>query len=385
MVTLSETPWAFATGGLTELVDRDLYRDRREFEHRSDAVVRVGDRELVDFASNDYLGLASATSGGRSGAGSAALVSGRSRSLAALENTLAEFEQQAAALVFPTGYAANLGVVAALGRKFETVFVDKLNHSCLVEGAKLAGTRWQVYRSDRLDRLRERLDRDGRPSLIVTDGVFSMDGTLAPLPELVEIAEATGSGLIVDEAHATGVFGDGGRGSCEHFGIRSPCVIRTGTLSKAIGGLGGFVTGPRPLIDWLRHHARTQMFSTALPPVLCEHAVRAIEMVSADPDRRLRVHRLADRLREKLSVLGSMRPPSIGPIVPIIVGSPAAATATARTLERVGFLVGCIRPPTVPNGTSRLRISVSAAHSDSQIDRLAAETVAAISDLRPTP
>ena len=358
---------------LQAIRDAGLYRQRRTFELLPGAIIRVDGRECIDFASNNYLGLAAQQPlAGTAGSGASALVSGRSVQQAELERRLAAFEQTGDALVFPTGYAANLGTVAALAASGDTIFVDKLDHSCLVEGARLSGGRLRVYRSDRLDRLARELGRATGRRFVVTDGVFSMEGTLAPLPELLALCEDADATLIVDEAHATGVFGANGRGSCEHFGLRSDRILRTGTLSKAFGGLGGFVTGHTDVIDWLRHEARTQMFSTALPPACCDHAIASLDIIEQQPDRRSRLHQSADRVREELRTAGANVPPSIGPIVPVIIGDPEETVRLATRLEASGLLVGCIRPPTVPRGTSRLRISVSAIHTDEQIDKLVA-------------
>ena len=366
-------PWQFARDDLDRLRAAGLYRTRRTFEHRSGRRIIVDGRECLDFASNDYLGLMRPLDvTAMAGAGSSALVTGRSAAMDRLESELAAFEGTEAALVFPTGYAANLGTAAAITGPGDTVFADKLNHSCLIEGARLSGATLKVYRSDRLDRLRTELRKATGRRVIQTDGVFSMDGTLAPLPQLLALADEFDAILMVDEAHATGVFGTCGRGSCEHMDVDSPRLLRTGTMSKALGTLGGFVTGSAEVIDWLRHNARTQMFSTALPPVLCKQAKQSLRWIRTDEGAAARKSLLSrsDALRQSLRSQGWTVPQSIGPIVPVIVGDPAAAVGTATELEEADLIVGCIRPPTVPRGTSRLRISLSHAHSADDVAAL---------------
>ena len=381
-------PLAFVADDLARLDADGLRRTPRTYAAQSGRRVVVDGRSCLDFASNDYLGLARPLDDNAKaafgGSGSSALVSGRSPELAELEARLARFEGEDAALVFPTGYAANLGTAAAIAGPGDTVFADKLNHSCLIEGAKLSGATLRVYRSDRLERLRDELAKatTGR-RVIQTDGVFSMDGTLAPLPNLLELADEFDALLMVDEAHATGVFGERGRGACEHFELSSPRLLRTGTLSKAFGCLGGFVAATRDRVEWLRHHARTQMFATALPPAICRQAIGSLDRIESPAGRAARkaLLRSADDVRHTLRSQGWSVLDSIGPIVPVLLDAPERAVAVAAALERRGVLVGCIRPPTVPRGTSRLRISLSAAHSDDDRKTMcdAMQTVAAAS------
>ena len=370
-------PLAFAAAAVDDLQERGLYRPRRIFERQEDGRLVAEGRPCLDFASNDYLGLLA--SGPLSyellaGAGASALVTGRSPSVAALEQAIARFERTESALVFPTGYAACQGTTAALVHSGDAVFLDKLCHSCLVEGARLSRATLRVYRDDRLEALARDLAKHvrSRRRLIVTDGVFSMDGRLAPLPELLALAEQFDALLLVDEAHATGVFGSGGRGACEHFGLSSDRLIRVGTLSKAVAALGGFAVGPVRLIDFLRHHARTQMFSTALPPIVCAAASVGLTVIRHEPERRERLHTAAERVRRDLRAQGWTIPESVGPILPVHLGLPERTTSLAAKLETDGLVVGAIRPPTVPRGTSRLRIVVNAEHSDDDLAALVA-------------
>ncbi|HEX6987487.1 MAG TPA: 8-amino-7-oxononanoate synthase [Planctomycetaceae bacterium] len=381
----SRLPWL--ADALAAIARDGLRRPRREARRLGNGRIEIGGRTLVDFASNDYLGLANdpevvaaareALAGGV-GSGASALVSGRTPHHAALEAVLAAFEGQEDAILFPTGYAANVGTVAALAGPGDVIFCDRLNHSCLVDGCRLSGASFRVYRADRLAQLERHLAAaagSGR-RWIVTDGVFGMDGVVAPLAGLCDLADRYDAALIVDEAHGTGVLGDRGRGACERCGVEDRVAVRTGTLSKAVGALGGFVAGPRELTEYLWHRSKTQMFSTALPPAVCAAAAAAVRLIESQPDRRERLARLADRLRGRLRSSDLDVPGDAGvPIVPVILGEPERAVAAGAELERRGFAVAVIRPPTVPRGTARLRISLSAAHNEGTVDALADHVV----------
>jgi 8-amino-7-oxononanoate synthase len=357
---------------LKALADEGLLRQRRDFSPLAGMGYVVDGRKVWDFASNDYLDLAGDSrviaaaadvlhSHGV-GAKASPLVSGRSDIHVALEQTLIQFEGTEAAILFPTGMAANVGTVAALAGPGDAVFCDRLNHASLVDGCRFSGARLRVYRHDDLGRLDEALGRESaRRKFIITDSVFSMDGDLAPLPELCEIGERHGADMIVDEAHGTGVFGACGRGVAELQGVEDRIAVKVGTLSKAIGSLGGFVTGTSALIEFLWNKARTQIYSTALPPALCAAAKESIQIIQAEPARRERLHRIALSFRDQLHGSGiSPVAGSTGPIVPIVLHQPEAAMQIAGKLLAEGFLVAAIRPPTVPRGTSRLRVTLHA-------------------------
>ena len=377
--------FSWITAELDSLSAAGMRRERRIVTPLPGGRCRLAGRTLVDFSGNDYLGLAgderliaAATQALRDsgvGARGSALVSGRSEWHARLEERLARFEGAESAVLFPTGFAANLGTIAALAGKEDAVFCDRFNHASLIDGCRLSRAKFHVYRHDALDRLESALKRAdaARRRWIVTDAVFSMDGDVAPLAELCDIAERHDAGLIVDEAHGTGVFGERGRGAAEMCGVEKPVTVRIGTLSKAVGCLGGFVAGSRELCDLLWNTARPQMFSTALPAAICAAAVAAVDLIEAEPWRRRRVLELSDRLRTGLRGSGHAVPPQcIAPIVPVILGDPKTTMQAADRLRDRGFQVAGIRPPTVPNGTSRLRISISAAHSEDDVDALAA-------------
>jgi 8-amino-7-oxononanoate synthase len=377
---------------LSGLECQGLLRRRREVTLLPAARCLVSGRELVNFASNDYLNLAhdsrvvaaARETLEQSGAGAtaSALVSGRSPWHVALEERLARFERQPAAVLFPTGFAANVGTICALAGRDDTIFSDRLNHASLIDGCRLSGARLRTYRHDDLAGLSDELKNcpgTGR-RFVVTDSVFSMDGDLAPLPELCDLAERYGALLIVDEAHATGVFGRGGRGVAELQDVEHRVAVRVGTLSKGVAAMGGFVAGPQNLADWLWNRARTHIYSTALPPSVCAAAAAAIDIIEAEPFRREHLLQKAADFRRRFAAAGiETHPNAIGPIVPILLHDADRAMQIAAQLEARGFLVGAIRPPTVPADTSRLRITLSCAHTPADLERLVDALTSAIS------
>jgi 8-amino-7-oxononanoate synthase len=383
MLAVSRSSWL--TAELAALSDAGLRRRRRELRLLPDGWCEVDGCRVRNFAGNDYLGLASdprvtAAAEGvlrEYGVGSraSALVCGRTEWHAKLEQTLAEFEQQPAAMLFPTGMAANVGTVAALAGAEDVIFCDRFNHASLVDGCRLSGAKLRVYRHDDLEGLAKHLSQaaEYRRRFLITDSVFSMDGDLAPLPELCDLAERFDAALVVDEAHATGVFGEHGRGVCELMHVEHRVAVRIGTLSKALGTLGGFVAGSEELIDYLWNTARTQMFSTALPPAICAAAAAAVEIVRIEPQRIAALQARSASVRERFAAAGvTVLDRSVGPILPIVLGDPTRTMQVAERLEQRGFLVGAIRPPTVPNGTSRLRITLSLSQSEDAIGALIA-------------
>ena len=370
---------------LSDWASQGLLRGRRSVQPLADGWCEVDGRRVLNFASNDYLNLAgdprvtaAATEAlSTSGVGSRAspLVCGRTTWHARLERRLAEFEGQPAAILFPTGMAANIGTVAALAGSGDVILCDGLNHASLIDGCRLSNAKLRVYQHNELSVLERELDKsaDARRRWIVTDSVFSMDGDLAPLPELCDLADRFNAALIVDEAHGTGVFGARGRGAAELLSVEHRIAVRVGTLSKAVGTLGGFVTGSQELIDFLWNRARTQIYSTALPPAICAAAVAAIDIITSEPWRREQLMAASTLFRQQLRAAGvESVPSSVGPIVPIVLTDPEAAVRAANHLEQQGFLVGAIRPPTVPRGTSRLRIVVTTAHTDDDLAQLSA-------------
>lgn len=379
---------AMAAGGifgalseeLEALRAADLYRAPRVFEGRADRVVVKDGREFLCLASNNYLGLTAdeaviraaseATLRYGTGSGASRLVSGTMDLHVRLEEELAAFKETGAALLFGSGFAANLGTITALVGPEDVIYTDRLNHASIIDGSRLSKARLEIYAHADAGDLESRLARNrGRRRLIVTDGVFSMDGDLAPLPEILDLAEAYDTWVLVDDAHASGVIGPRGAGTADYYGVDSPRLIRLGTLSKAFGGEGGFVAGPPDLIDYLRHKARPFAFSTAPSPATVATALKALEIVRTEPHRRERLRANAERLREGLRASGYTVPGGPTPILPVMIGEPGRAVTLSRALEEKGVLAPAIRPPTVPEGTSRLRVTAMATHTDSDIER----------------
>ncbi len=357
---------------------------RRLSERTSPQGVRVTMEgcELWNFGSNDYLELAAsprlaaaameAIADSGWGSGASPLVTGRGLWHARLEEALAEFEHAEAALLFPSGFAANVGTVAALAGKGDLVLSDAKNHASLIDGCRLSGARVQIYPHGHPEYVEKYLAQAGqfRRRLIVTDSLFSMDGDFAPLADLVALADRYAAMLLVDEAHATGVFGAHGRGVCEHLGLADRVPIRVGTLSKALGTAGGFVVGSRPLIDWLANRARPYVFSTAPPAPLAAAAIAALACVRDEPWRRETLLARAAVFREQLAADGWHTGDSRSQIIPLYVGSPHRAMTLAAALRGRGFWVPGIRPPTVPDGESLLRISLTSGHTDEMLAAL---------------
>jgi len=368
-----------------ELAAMDEAGLRRRLRTRGGAQaarIVVDGHELINFGSNDYLGLAAdprladavvdAVRQQGWGSGASPLVTGHAELHRQLEEQLAEFEGTEAALVFSTGFAANAGTIAALVGTGDVVFCDRKNHASLFDGCRLSRADVRTYPHGdwrKLDELLEKADRNRR-RLIVTDSLFSMDGDVAPLVELADVADHHGAMLLVDEAHATGVFGEHGRGIAEQLGVEDRVAVRIGTLSKALGCVGGFVAGSKSLIDWLVNRARPYIFSTAGPAAAAAAALAALQIVRNEPERRQSLLARAEQLRANLTAAGWNIGNSTTQIIPIIVGEPARAVALSNTLRDQGLFVPAIRPPTVPKGESCLRISLTAAHTDEMLGRL---------------
>lgn len=368
---------------LARLKARDLYRSRRVVAERGVGPVVLADgRRLIDFCSNDYLGLARdlrpaeamsrAVRTWGTGATSAHLVTGHTAVHHALEDDLARFTGRERALLFSTGYMANLGVVAALAGRHDLIVEDRLNHASLIDAARLAGAVTRRFSHADPEAAARRLEVGrGRRRLIVTDGVFSMDGDMAPLRQLADVAQRHGAWLVVDDAHGLGVLGDSGRGSLEACGVApEEAPVLVGTLGKAFGTFGAFVAGSASLVETLIQRARTYIYTTAPPPPVAAASRRCLEIAIAEPWRRARVHSLIHRFRAGAASLGIRLAESLSPIQPILIGDPAAALEASDDLFRQGMWVVAIRPPTVPKGSARLRVTLSAAHRDEDVDDL---------------
>jgi len=370
--------------GLAELAAADRLRVRREVQERArgGTRLRIGDEELLAFCSNDYLGLAdhpavveAFTAAAREwgvGSGASHLVSGHCREHHALEQALAAFTGRPRALLFSTGYMANLAVVTTLVGRDDRVFEDRLNHASLLDAGLASGARFARYAHADSDALNAKLARRvAGQTMVATDGVFSMDGDVAPLPELAALCRRHEAWLLVDDAHGLGVLGERGRGSLEAAGLGATDVpILMGTLGKAFGTFGAFVAGSPDLVETLLQKARTYIYTTALPPAVAAATRAALRAMQEEPWRRERVLAHVARFRREAAGLGLRLLDSATPIQPVLLGGAAASLAASEALRAPGLWVPAIRPPTVPAGSSRLRITFSAAHAPSDVDRL---------------
>ncbi|KFI22138.1 8-amino-7-oxononanoate synthase [Nitrosococcus oceani] len=361
---------------------QSLYRYRRVLEGPQGAELQMDGRRILAFCSNDYLGLANHPAtraafmqGVREygvGSGAAHLVTGHSRAHHTLEEALAAFVGRPRVLLFSTGYSANLGVISALIGRQDAVFEDRLNHASLLDGGLLAGARFKRYRHRDYQSLEAALTATkARRRLVVTDGVFSMDGALAPLPDLAAVADRFDAWLMVDDAHGLGVLGEEGRGSVAHFGLgMAQAPILVGTLGKALGTFGAFVAGEEALIETLIQQARTYIYTTAPPPAVAVATLASLRLVETESWRRGKLTRLIAQFRQGAAQLGLQLVDSPTPIQPLLVGDAGAAVKLSERLLAQGILVTAIRPPTVPEGSARLRITLTAAHSEAQVARL---------------
>jgi 8-amino-7-oxononanoate synthase len=359
-----------------------LYRSRKILHPLPGKRVTQGDQTLLTFCSNDYLGLAqhpaviSAFKAGAdqygAGSGAAHLISGHSPAHHRLEEALADFVGYPQALLFSTGYMANLGVITTLLNRGDVLFEDRLNHASLLDAGLLSRAQLKRYPHKDTEVLsRELAKASAGEKLVVTDGVFSMDGTLAPLPELVKLCQENESQLMVDDAHGLGVIGPRGRGSLDLYALSSKEVpILMGTLGKGLGVFGAFVAGSVDLIETLIQEARPYIYTTAPPPAVAEAVLAALQLVDSEPWRRDKLNALIARFRQGALQLGLSLMDSRTPIQPLLLGGPERAIHWSALLEQRGFLVTAIRPPTVPKGMSRLRITLSADHEEGDIDQL---------------
>jgi len=364
---------------LADLEARSLRRVPAVTERTDGVHVERGGRRLISFCCNDYLNLSqdervkaaarAAIDRFGTGAGASRLVTGNHPLLPALEARLARLKGTEDALVFGSGYLANLGIIPSLVGRDDLILADELAHACIHAGARLSGAETHLFRHNDVTHLADLLAARrsaARHCLIVTDGVFSMDGDLAPLPDLAHLAAEHDAWLMTDDAHGIGVVG-GGRGSTFAFGGKVAVPLQMGTLSKAIGGYGGYVCASRPVIDLLRTRARTLIYSTGLPPAATAAAIAALDIIESEPDYCARPVANAAHFCRLINL-----PAPESPIVPLLLGDAEAALGASRMLEEAGFLVTAIRPPTVPAGTARLRFTFTARHERTDIERLAA-------------
>ena len=367
---------------LEQLESDGLKRRRRTLEAPCGPLARVDGRDLISFCSNDYLGLASdpalieaACAGARQwgvGSGASHLVSGHQAPHELLEQRLASFTGFEKTLLLSTGFMANLGIVPALVGRGDAVFADKLNHASLIDAVQLSRADSQRYPHGDLAALERQLAKStAKRKLILTDAVFSMDGDLAPLPELLELAERFDAWLVIDDAHGFGVLGPHGRGSLAHFAMpHAERIVYMGTLGKAAGGSGAFVAGSETVVEWLLQRARTYIFTTGSSPAMACALLAGLDLIEHGDERRRQLRQLTAQLRDGLADTRWQLMPSPTAIQPVIIGDNHEALRVANALFTRGLWVPAIRPPTVPKGTARLRVSLTAAHTGEQVAQL---------------
>lgn len=385
---------------LADCRDRQLYRQRRSLDSAQGAVIRVDGRDLLNFCSNDYLGLASdkrlaqalQRGGERWGVGSGAshLVCGHSRVHQDLEQALAVFTGREAALLFSSGYAANLGTLNGLLSQGDQVYQDRLNHASLLDGGWISRADFRWYDHANADSLNHQLNRfaaylpDGHMSLVVSDGVFSMDGDTCPLEQLAAICRQHRSVLMIDDAHGIGCYGPEGQGLVDpHMFSSTDVPILMGTLGKAFGTAGAFVAGNKNLIDYLVQKSRNYIYTTAIPPAIAEATLTSLDIIQRENWRREKLRELIALFRQQCQTQGLPLSPSRTAIQPLIVGDAATALAISRALEQQGICISAIRPPTVPGNSSRLRITLTAQHTVEQVQTLVTALATVIRELDP--
>ena len=368
---------------LAEIERRGLMRRRIAREGPQGPRIVVDGREYLAFCSNDYLGLANhpriveaaidAALRHGVGEGASHLLSGHSVVHERLEAKLAEFVGMPRALLFSSGYQANIGAITALTGPEDAIFSDALNHASLIDGVRLSRAKVVRYPHADLEFLEKALaESRARARLVVTDGVFSMDGDIAPLPAMLDLCERHDAWLLVDDAHGFGVIGPEGRGSPAHFGLRSPRIAYVGTLGKAAGVAGAFVAGAAEVVETVLQRARTYIYNTASPALLAAAVEESLQLIREEEWRRERLYRWIGALKQALHGTDVVLAPSDTPIQPLLIGGNAEAVSASAALRERAILVPAIRPPTVPEGTARLRISLSAAHGEDDVARLAA-------------
>src|SRR4030067_1705019 len=364
---------------LTELKKKSLVRKLTYIESSIGSRITINGKRYINFSSNDYLGLskdrriikaaAAALRKYGFGSGASRLLSGSYIPHKKLEEKIARFKGTEAALIFNTGYSANTGIIPALVGVQDTIFSDEFNHASIIDGARLSKAEIKIYRHRNMNHLEGLLKKSSKRKLIVTDTIFSMDGDIAPLKDIVFLSKKYGAMLMIDDAHGTGVLGKTGRGGLEHFGIRGDGIIQVGTLSKAFGCFGGFAAGSKDLIDFLINMARSFIYSTSLPPAIAEACIKAIDIVNSGSDSlRKKLWDNREKLYQGLKNLGYDTLNSETPIIPILAGAVKSALKMGDYLYKNKIFAPAIRPPTVPEGRCRIRFSVTAAHTEEDID-----------------
>src|SRR5229473_3563566 len=377
---ITEKKIQFLVEELDQLRQQGLYRPLRVLGSAQDTEVVVDGKHVLNLSSNNYLGLTThprlktamieATEQWGAGSGAVRTIAGTMTIHEDLERRLAEFKHTEASLVFQSGFTANLGVLQSLVREGDVIISDELNHASIIDGIRLSKAERSIFKHRDMDDLERHLEkhRDKRVKLVVTDGVFSMDGDIAPLPAIVERAEKFGALVMVDDAHASGVLGENGRGSVNHFGLDGRVDLQLGTLSKAIGVLGGYVAGAQTVRDFLIHRARPFLFSTSHPPGVAAACIAALDVLLAEPERIERLWANTRRFKAGLARIGFDTGASETPITPVIVGKGSDAMALSDWLFGRGIFAQGIGYPTVPEGRARVRTIVTSAHTEAQLD-----------------
>lgn len=365
---------------IEKLKRKGLYRALKIIESASESKVKIGGRDFLLFSSNNYLGLANhpklkeaakeAIDRYGVGAGASRLISGSMFLHQKLEREIADFKKTEDAIVFTSGYMANVGTIPALTDKDDVIIIDKLCHASIIDGCQLSKARLQVYPHNDINALERILKKNSNKSkkLIITEGVFSMEGSIPPLSQILALAKKYEALILLDDAHATGVLGDEGRGTCEYFNAYHSSIIQMGTFSKALGSLGGFIAGNKDLIDYLRNKARSFIYSTALPPAAIATSIAAIKIIRNNPKIRKKLWHNVNYLKEKLSKLGYNILNTPSQIIPIIIGDNERVLKISKILYEKGVFISAIRTPTVPKKTERLRLTVMSSHQREDLD-----------------
>ena len=365
---------------INDLKKKGLYRELRTVEGEQDSSVLINGKRVLMFSSNNYLGLANhpgikkasmdAALYYGTGSGGSRLISGSMEVHRTLEKELALFKGTDGALLFSSGYHANVGAISALAGEGDLILSDEFNHASIVDGCRLSRGEVRVYKHGDMNSLKEILRRSSKfkRRLIVTDSVFSVDGDIAPLPDIVDLAEKYSALVMVDDAHGTGVLGKNGKGAIEHFGLEGKVEIQMGTLGKALGSFGAYIAGSEDLIQYLLNKTRSLLYTTALPPSVCGSALAALKILGERPELVSQLRNNASYFRKGMRDLGYPISESGTPILPLILRDPFVTMNMARSLFDEGVYVQGIRPPTVPEGTSRLRITLMASHTREQLD-----------------
>ena len=379
-VGTKESPYGNSMKNTWQELAQELEAAKAASLYRSLRIAEPG--KMLNFADNDYLGLRfhprvvaafqKAAEKYGTGSGASRLITGTSEIHERLEKQIAVFKRREKALMYGSGYLANLGIVSALAGEKDLVIIDKLNHASIIDACRLSGAELRVYPHKNLKKL-ETILKSGarfRRKLIITDSVFSMDGDLAPLPELASIKKKYGALLMIDEAHGTGVFGENGRGAAEHFGVEEEIDISMGTLSKAVGCLGGYAAGPAVLIDYLINFSRPFIFATAPPAAMAAACLESFRVMEAEPELRRKLWQNVKLTRKEINSLGYETGATESPIIPLLIGNEEKALKLSVGLREKSILISAIRYPTVGKGKARLRLTLSARHSPQDLDRL---------------